>query len=110
MEKEVQALIHNNMWTLVDPPANMNIVSCRWVYKIKRKVDGSIKMKKEQLVVQGFSQVDGVDFDETYNSIITFPTIPIMITLAISQEWNLHQLDVDNTFLNGDLKESAFMG
>lgn len=70
--------------------------------------DGSIERKKVRLVARGFSQVEGIDFEETCSSVIKFPIIRIIITLAIHQGWDLQQLDVNNAFLNIECKESVY--
>lgn len=72
-------------------------------------LDGSIERKKARLVARGFSQVEGIDFEENCSSVIKFLIIRIIVTLAIHQEWDQQQLDVNNAFLNIECKESVYM-
>lgn len=65
MRQEINALLHNGTWTLVPPQSNMNIVGCKWIFKLKRKEDGSIDCYKARLVGKGFHQQKGIDYGET---------------------------------------------
>jgi hypothetical protein len=93
----------------VVPPTHANIVSCRWIYKIKRKADGTIERYKAYLVAKGFHQQEGIDFSETFSPIIKHATIRLVISLAVTYKWPIKQLDVQNAFLHGDLDETVFM-
>jgi len=109
MEMEMTALARNHTWSLVDLPRGANLVTCKWIFKIKRGSDGKLLRQKARLVAHGFSQIEGIDFDETYSPVVKFPTIRVILTIAVSKGWPLHQLDVDNAFLNGELKEAVYM-
>ena len=69
MNVEFDALLKNQTWSLVPPSPNQNIVGCKWVFHIKRNVDGSIECYKARLVAKGFHQQPGVDYDETYSPV-----------------------------------------
>jgi hypothetical protein len=73
MDAEIQALQHNNTWRLVPPIKGANVIDCRWVYKIKRKSDGSIDKYKARLVAKGFKRMYGVDYEDTFNPIVNLP-------------------------------------
>jgi hypothetical protein len=73
MDAEIQALQHNNTWRLVPPIKGANVIDCRWVYKIKRKSDGSIDRYKARLVAKGFKRMYGVDYEDTFNPIVNLP-------------------------------------
>jgi hypothetical protein len=109
MASEFDALHRQHTWSLVPPCPDQNVIGCRWVYKIKRNTDGSISRYKARLVAKGFHQQAGVDFDETFSPVVKPPTIRIILSLAVQNQWSLRQLDVSNTFLHGLLKESVFM-
>lgn len=108
MTNEFNALLKNNTWVLVPPPPNQHVVGCKWVFKLKHKVDGSIKCYKAHLVAKGFHQQAGVDFDETFSPIIKSATIRTIPNLTASYGWSMHQLDVRNAFFHGDLVETAY--
>lgn len=109
MNKEFSALLQNDTWTLVSPLAVANIVGCQWIYKIKKKVDGTIECYKAHLVAKGFHQQEGVDFSETFSLVIKHATIRLIIAIVITSNWNIKQLDVQNANLHGDLQETVFM-
>jgi len=109
MQEEIQALHDNGTWTLVPYHSSMNLVGSRWVYKIKRRADGSIERYKARLVARGFTQQEGIDYSETFSPVIKPTTVQLVLTIAISNGWSLHQLDVHNAFLNGILQEEVYM-
>lgn len=88
---------------------NYNIVGCKWVYKIKRKADETIERHKAHLVVKGFHQQPGIDFEETFSPVVKSTTIRAVLSLVVSQGWSLRQLDVQNAFLHGHLNETIYM-
>ena len=109
MNSEYQALLRNNTWSLVPPPSSAHIVGCRWIYKLKYRPDGSIDRHKARLVAQGFTQTPGIDYFDTFSPVVKPCTIRLILALAVSFQWLVRQLDVENAFLNGDLEEEVFM-
>lgn len=109
MDLEFNALIKNNTWHLVPPCKGRNIIDCKWVYKIKRKADGSLDRYKARLVAKGFKQQYGVDYEETFSPVVKPATIRTILCLAVSKGWCLRQLDVNNAFLHGYLEEEVYM-
>ncbi|XP_024019780.1 uncharacterized protein LOC112091139 [Morus notabilis] len=109
MQEELTALYSNNTWHLVPRPSNTNIIGSKWVYHIKYKEDGSIDRYKARLVARGFTQVSGLDYDETFSPVIKPATIRIILSLAVVSCWTIKQLDVKNAFLHGFLKETVYM-
>jgi hypothetical protein len=109
MAEEFNALLKNGTWTLVSPTPSMNIVGSKWVYRIKRKADGSVDRYKARLVAKGFHQQEGVDFWETYSPVIKPITIRTVLSIAVSSGWAIKQVDVSNAFLHGLLNETVYM-
>jgi len=109
MDLEIVALHKNHTWDLVDYPAAVNIIGCKWVYKLKHKPDGSIDRYKARLVAKGYHQTLSLDYFETFSPVVKAATIRIILTVAISFQWEIRQLDVHNAFLNGELKEQIYM-
>lgn len=109
MNTEMNALYENDTFEVVELPCDRKAIGSKWVYKIKYKSSGEIDRFKARLVVQGFSQNEGVDFDETFSPVVKIVTIRCVINLAVQQSWPIFQLDVNNVFLYGDLKETVYM-
>ncbi|CAH9111355.1 unnamed protein product, partial [Cuscuta europaea] len=107
MQKEIDALERTRTWELRDLPPGKKLIFCKWVYKIKYKSDGSIDHYKVRLVVCGNRQVQGIDYDETFAPVAKMVTIRTLLAIAGSRGWEIHQMDVDNAFLHGDLQEEA---
>lgn len=109
MCEEYAALIRNNTWSLVPHPPNASIVGCKWVFKLKTNPDGSIAHYKVRLFAKGYSQMAGFDFFETFSPVVKPTTIRLVLTIAVTKHWPIHQLDVNNVFLNGFLTEVIHM-
>jgi hypothetical protein len=109
MKEELDALHKNNTWDLVDLPPGKSVVGCKWVYKIKTCFNGTIDRYKAQLVAKGFTQEYGVDYEETFALVSRLSSVRALLVVATSQHWSLCQMDVKNTFLNGDLNEEVYM-
>ncbi|CAN1152028.1 Retrovirus-related Pol polyprotein from transposon TNT 1-94, partial [Linum perenne] len=106
---EIQALEKNNTWSLVMLPPGKKTVDCKWIFSIKYKADGSIERFKARLVARGFTQSYGIDYEETFAPVAKLSTVRVLLSLAVNLDWPLHQLDVKNAFLNGDLSEEVYM-
>ncbi|MFS8015034.1 putative RNA-directed DNA polymerase [Helianthus anomalus] len=109
MNAEMMALHKNQTWTLVPRPSHANVVGSKWIYRTKYHANGSIDRYKARLVAQGFSQIPGFDYSHTFSPVVKATTIRLVLSLAITNKWNLHQLDVNNAFLNGNLGEVVYM-
>ena len=90
MQEEIQALHDNGTWTLVPYQPSMNLVRSWWVYKIKRRANGSVEKYKAQLVARGFTQQEGIDYFETFSPIIKLTTIQLVLIIAVSNGWSIH--------------------
>jgi hypothetical protein len=106
---EFDALLANGTWTLCPRPRHHNIVRNKWVYKVKRKQDGTVERFKARLVAKGFDQRSGIDFTETFSPVIKSTTIRVVLAIAVHFNWCIRQLDVSNAFLHGHLTEDVFM-
>lgn len=109
MNAELRALQANNTWTLASFPRGKKAIGYKWVYKVKHKVDGSVKRLKARLVAKGYCQVSGLDYHETFAPVAKMTTVRLLLGLAALRGWHLHQFDIDNAFLNGDLSEDVYM-
>jgi hypothetical protein len=85
------------------------VVSSRWLFKIKHVVDGSIEKYKARFVACGFSQKEGIDYEETFNPVSRYTSIRTIIALAAKMKWKLHQMDVKTAFLNGVIEEEVYI-
>ncbi|GJZ93660.1 ribonuclease H-like domain-containing protein [Tanacetum coccineum] len=103
-------LDHYSVSRLIVPrPEGANIVRCMWLFRHKFLADGTLSRYKARLVANGSMQVEGVDVDETFSLVVKPGTIWTVLSLAISRHWHVHQLDVKNAFLHGDLAETVYM-
>nr|GEW49939.1 ribonuclease H-like domain-containing protein [Tanacetum cinerariifolium] len=109
MYDEYNALVKNDMWLLVPRPAGVNMVRSVWLFKHKFHADWTLSRYKARLVANGSSKQLGVDFDETFSPVFKPATIRTVLSLVVSRKWPIHQLDVKNVFLNGDLSETIYM-
>lgn len=109
MAEEIRALESNKTWTIEKLPSGKRPIGCRWVFKVKRQADGSVERYKARLVAKGFTQVEGVDFHETFAPVAKLVTVRCLLSVAVAKGWELHQMDVNNAFLHGDLNEEVYM-
>ena len=109
MKKEFDALHSNHTWDIVPLTKGKKPISCKWVYKVKYKSDGTIERYKARIVAKGFTKKEGIDFLETFSSVIKFNTVRCLINLAVKKALKIHQFDVNNAFLHGDLHETVYI-
>jgi hypothetical protein len=109
IDEEIGSIMENNTWVLSDLPPGCKPLGCKWIFKRKMKVDGTIDKFKARLVIQGFRQKEGIDYFDTYAPVARITTIRLLIALAAIHNLVIHQMDVKTTFLNGDLEEEVYM-
>ena len=109
MSDELAALERTSTWELVPLPPGAVPITCKWVYKVKTRSDGSVERYKARLVARGFQQEHGRDYDETFAPVAHMTTIRTLVAVAAVRRWSLSQLDVKNAFLHGDLQQEVYM-
>ena len=109
MEKEIRSIKVNEVWELVEVPKGKKTIGCKWVYKWKVDIDGSVERYKGRLVAKGYSQRYGLNYDETFSSVARFESLQTLLALAVQDGLHVHQMDVTTAFLNGKLKEEVYM-
>lgn len=106
MADEYKALVDNNTWRLVPRPPGANVVTGKFRHKFHS--DGTLARHKARWVVRGYSQQHGIDYDETFSPVVKPATIRVVLSIAASRSWPIHQLDVKNAFLHGNLEETVY--
>ncbi|WKA06926.1 hypothetical protein VitviT2T_024803 [Vitis vinifera] len=109
VQEEIQALEKNGTWEISELPEGKRPAGCKWIFTVKHNPDGSINRFKARLVAKGFTQSYGIDYEETFAPVAKLNSIRVLLSVAVNLDWNLHQLDVKNAFLNGELEEEVYM-
>ena len=110
MVEEIDSLLRNGTWVLVERPDGRRVVSCKWIFKKKLEGADSENVRfKARLVARGFTQEHGVDYDEVFSPVVKHTSIRILLAIVARRDWELEQLDVKTAFLHGDLKETLYM-
>lgn len=109
MGVEIDAQELNRSWTIEDLPPGKKAIGCKWIYKIKYKSDGTLERYKARLVALGNRQIEGEDYGETFAPVAKMNTIRMFLRAAVGKGWDIHQMDVHNAFLHGDLDEEVYM-
>ena len=109
MITEMRTLMRNNTWVNGKFPEGVKTVGCRWVFTIKRRPDDTIERYKARLVAKGYTQTYGIDCDETFSPVAKINTLRVLFSIAANKDWPLHQFDVTNAFLHGELPKPVFM-
>lgn len=109
MKEEFDSLQANRTWQLVELPPGKTPIKCKWVYKTKRDTHGKVIRHKARLVAKGYTQVEGVDYHETFSPVVRFSTIRYLMAIAAKFDLNIRQFDVVTAFLHGTLDEEIYM-
>ncbi|MCI03247.1 retrovirus-related pol polyprotein from transposon tnt 1-94 [Trifolium medium] len=109
MNEEIESIERNNTWELVELPHNKKAIGVKWVYKVKLNPKGEITRHKARLVVKGFLQKEGIDFNEVFAPVARMKTIRLVTALTHYNNWSMHQMDVKCAFLNGPLDAEVYV-
>ena len=106
---ELDSIMSNHVWELVNLPLGTKPIECKWIFKRKLKANGSIDKYKARLVAKGFSQKKDIDYFDTYAHVTRITSIRVFIALTAIHNLHIHQIDVKTAFLNGDMDEEIYM-
>jgi hypothetical protein len=109
VQSEMDSIMSNGTWEVVDHPYGCKPVGCKWVFKKKFRSDGTIEKYKARLVAKGYTQKEGEDYFDTCSPVARLTTIRVLLSLAALHGLFVHQIDVKTTFLNGELEEEIYM-
>jgi hypothetical protein len=109
MVEEYVSILKNNVWEMVPRPQGKSVVTSKWLYKIEHATDGSVEKFKARFVARGFSQKEGIDYDDIFALVAKYTSIRIIISLASVFYWKLHHMDVKIAFLNGEVEQEVYI-
>ncbi|KAH9647728.1 hypothetical protein KPL70_025300 [Citrus sinensis] len=109
MQEEIEALHKNKTWELVPLPRGRKAIGNKWVYKIKRDGNNQVERYRARLVVKGYAQKEGIDFNEIFSPVVRLTTVRIVLAMCATFDLHLEQLDVKTAFLHGELEEEIYM-
>ncbi|XP_040973837.1 uncharacterized mitochondrial protein AtMg00820 isoform X1 [Gossypium hirsutum] len=109
IQVEFDTSMAKSIWELVSLPHGRKVIGCKWLFKIKKNADGTVTRQKPRLVSKGCLEVPRCDFKETFSPVVKPVTIRTIFMVVVSCGWQLHRVDVNNAFLNGDLIDEVFM-
>ena len=99
----------NGVWTPVDPPEGVKPIRCKWIFRKKRGPDGNVETFKARLVVKGYTQKEGIDYEDTFSSVAMLKSIHILLSIAAALDYEIWQMDMKTVFLNWNLDERIYM-
>jgi hypothetical protein len=109
MHEELENFERNQVWELVEPPPNCKPIGTKWVWKNKEGQNGEVVRNKSRLVAQGYSQKEGIDYEETFALVACLEVIRILLAFSVAKGFKLYQMDVNSAFLNGFLEEEVYV-
>jgi hypothetical protein len=109
MVEEMDALDKNEAWDIVELPAIRKSVGSKWLFKKKFNAEGKVEKYKARLVAKGYSKVEGIDFGEIFFLVANLSSIRFLLSIVAAFDFEVEQMDVKTTFLDGDLKEEIYM-
>ena len=109
MQEELNQFKRSEVWDLVPRPDGMNVIGTKWIYKNKSDQHGTVTKNKARLVAQGYTQIEGLDFDETFALVARLESIRLLLGVSCILKFKLFQMDVQSSFLNGYLNEEVYV-
>ena len=109
MDEEIRSIEKNDTWQLTNLPVGHHPIGVRWVYKVKKGIGGEIIKHKARLVVKGYKQRQGVDYEDVFAPVARLETVRLILSLAAQHQWKIMQMDVKSTFLNRRLEEEVYV-
>ena len=109
MDEEINQIEKNNTWSLVLPHVSCKPIDLKWVFKVKNDSSGQLTKHKARLVVKGYAQRYGIDFNYVFAHVARMETITVLLALAAFYGWEVHHLDVKSAFLNGEIMEEIYV-
>jgi hypothetical protein len=109
MNDELEQIEKNNTWEMIHRPKGKNVIGSKWIFMNKLNEQGQVVRNKERLVCKGYSQIEGLDFDETFAPVAGLEAIIMFLSYACHKRFKVYQMDVKSTFLYGDLSEEVYV-
>jgi hypothetical protein len=109
MRDELEAIVQNKTWEFSELPSHHKAIGLKWVFKVKRDPAGNVVKHKARLVVKGYAQIQGIDYDDVYAPVARLETVRFLLALAVQGDWQVHHMDVKSAFLNGNLLEEVYV-
>ena len=107
--EEYDSIMKNQVWKVVSRPQGKKVEGSRWIYKVKHAADRSMEKKKARFMENGFSQMEGIDYEETFTLVSRYSSIQTIISLEVEMGWCVHQMDIKTAFLNGVIEEEVYI-
>jgi hypothetical protein len=109
MHEELENIERNQVWELADPPPGFKPIGTKWVWKNKEGGNGEVVRNKPRFLAQGYSQKEGIDYEESFSPIAQLEAIRILLAFSMAKGFKLYQMDVKSAFLNGGLEEEVYV-
>nr|GEY09563.1 copia protein [Tanacetum cinerariifolium] len=110
MQKELDQFTRLKVWRLVPRPEGKSVIKTKWIFKNKKDESSLVIRNKASLVAVGYSQQEGIDYDETFALVVRIEAICLFLAYAAHKDFTAYQMDVKTAFLNGILKEEVYVG
>lgn len=104
MNEEYNSLMKNQTWDLTNVPTGSNLIKCKWIFKIKVRIDGSIKRYKARFVAKGYSQIEGIDYKETFSPVVRQDSIRLLLSIVAREDLEIQHFDSKTAFVHGTVE------